>query len=184
VFLKVVTLASACNKVFRKRFLKPNTIGLIPSGGYTDNTPQSKKLLMCLAYRQQTDACSIRHGGNGRESRLPELPHLKLDSYCEETQTVYEFNGCYWHGCPCSQILRDVPTIHEGTLAERYKRTMNRVEVITQAGYKVEMKWECDFDRDILKKHPELQMLPIVEQSPLNTRDALYESRTEAMRLH
>jgi hypothetical protein len=35
-----------------------------------------------------------------------------------------------------------------------------------------------------LKKHPELQTLPIVEESPLSTRDALYGGRTEAMRFH
>jgi hypothetical protein len=61
---------------------------------------------------------------------------------------------------------------------------MNRVGAITQAGYKVEMQWECDFDRDILKKHPELETLPIVQLSPLNTRDALYGGRTEDIRLH
>ena len=33
VFLESVTIASACNKVIRKRLLKPNTICLIPSGG-------------------------------------------------------------------------------------------------------------------------------------------------------
>jgi G:T-mismatch repair DNA endonuclease (very short patch repair protein) len=184
VFLEAVTIASASNKVFRKRFLKSDTIGLIPSGRYTNNTPQRKQALMSLAYRQQTDACSIRHGRNGREYRLPELPHLKVDGYCEHTRTVYEFNGCYWHGCPRCQILRDVPTIHEDTLAERYERTMNRVGVITQAGYKVEMQWECDFDRDILKKHPELETLPIVQHSPPNTRHVLYGGRTEAMQLH
>ena len=37
VFLESCTKASACNKVFRKRFLKPETIGLIPSGGYSCN---------------------------------------------------------------------------------------------------------------------------------------------------
>jgi hypothetical protein len=31
--------------------------------------------------RQQMDARSIRHGRNGREYRLPELPHLKLNGY-------------------------------------------------------------------------------------------------------
>jgi hypothetical protein len=35
-----------------------------------------------------------------------------------------------------------------------------------------------------LKKHPELQVLPIIRQSLLNTRDAVYGGRTEAMRLH
>ena len=37
MFLESVTIAPACNKVMRKRFLKPNTIGLIPSDGNTGN---------------------------------------------------------------------------------------------------------------------------------------------------
>jgi hypothetical protein len=37
VFLESVTIASACNKVLRKKFFKPETIGLIPLGGYTAN---------------------------------------------------------------------------------------------------------------------------------------------------
>ena len=33
VFTESVKIASASNKVLRKRFLQPNTIGLIPTGG-------------------------------------------------------------------------------------------------------------------------------------------------------
>ena len=33
VFVESITIASACNKVLRKRFLNPDTIGLIPTGG-------------------------------------------------------------------------------------------------------------------------------------------------------
>jgi len=33
VFIESITIASACNKVLRKRFLQPDTIGLIPTGG-------------------------------------------------------------------------------------------------------------------------------------------------------
>jgi len=43
VFLEAITIASACNKVLRKRFLKPDTIGLIPTGGYSDNVNYSRK---------------------------------------------------------------------------------------------------------------------------------------------
>ena len=35
VFQESITIASACNKFLRKRFLQPDTIGLIPNGGYT-----------------------------------------------------------------------------------------------------------------------------------------------------
>jgi len=33
VFLDSITIASACNMVLRKRFLQPDTIGLISTGG-------------------------------------------------------------------------------------------------------------------------------------------------------
>ena len=37
VFPEALTIASACNKVLRKKLLKPETIGLIPPGGYSAN---------------------------------------------------------------------------------------------------------------------------------------------------
>ena len=52
LFLESVTLASACNKVLRKGFLKPKTMGLITSGGYTGNVNYSNKAIMCLVYRE------------------------------------------------------------------------------------------------------------------------------------
>ena len=57
VFVEAVTIASACNKVLRKQFLKPDTIGLIPMGGYSGNVNYSKKALMWLVYREQADGC-------------------------------------------------------------------------------------------------------------------------------
>ena len=51
VFLESVTIASACNKLLRKRFLKPNTIGLILPGGYTGNVNYSNKAILWLLYR-------------------------------------------------------------------------------------------------------------------------------------
>jgi hypothetical protein len=52
MFLECMTIASACNKVFRKKFLRPDTIGLIPQGGYTDNRRLSKKALAWLRIGQ------------------------------------------------------------------------------------------------------------------------------------
>ena len=74
VFLESVTIASACNKVMRKRFLKSNTIGLIPPGGYTGNVIYSNKAIMWLLYREQTEGCTIMHARNGREYRPPNFP--------------------------------------------------------------------------------------------------------------
>ena len=62
---------------------------------------------------------------------------------------------------------------------------MTGLEQITRAGFQVRIQWECEFDEvGTMKQKPELLTHPIVEQSPLKTRDALYGGRTEAMRLH
>jgi G:T-mismatch repair DNA endonuclease (very short patch repair protein) len=34
-------------------------------------------------------------------------------------------------------------------LAERYEKTMARLAKITEAGYQVEMQWECELDKGI-----------------------------------
>ena len=138
VFHESVTIASACNKVLRKLFLIPDTIGLIPTGSYSGNINYSKKALMWLVYSEQLDGCRIMHGRNGREYRFIALPRLSVDGFCKETNTVYEFGGCYWHGHTCLQY-RDVTTGAGDTLAQRYERTMARLEQNTQAGYQVEV---------------------------------------------
>ena len=76
-------------------FLKPDTIQLIPAGGHSD-VNYSKKAMMRLVYREQLDGCRIMNGRNGREYRLPALTRLSVDGF-KETNTVYEFCGCYCH---------------------------------------------------------------------------------------
>jgi G:T-mismatch repair DNA endonuclease (very short patch repair protein) len=174
VFLEALTIASACNKVLRKKFLKPETVVLIPAGGYSANNRYSKKALMWLLHMEQTDGCQIRHARNGREYRPPELAHKSVDGYCAETRTVYQFLGCYYHGCMC-QPIRDVKTRSGEKLAERYEHTLSRLEAIRRAGYRVKFEWKCKFDATgIVEQKPELLTHPIVRHAPLITRDALY----------
>ena len=55
VFLEAITIASVYNKLLRKRFLNPDTLGFIPKGGYSGNVNYSKKVLMWLVYREMMD---------------------------------------------------------------------------------------------------------------------------------
>ena len=50
--LESINIASVCNKVLRKRFLKSKTFGLIPSGGYRGNVNYSNKAMIWLVYRE------------------------------------------------------------------------------------------------------------------------------------
>ena len=57
VFLEALTIASACNKVLRKKILKPETKGLFPPGGYFANRRYSKKALVWFLHMERTDGC-------------------------------------------------------------------------------------------------------------------------------
>jgi len=67
VFLQAIKIATARNNDLRKRFLQPDTIGLIPTGGYTCNNKYKKKALVWLMHMEQTDGVKIIHGRNGCE---------------------------------------------------------------------------------------------------------------------
>ena len=71
IFIESFAIASACNKVLRKRFLKPDTFGLITDDGYSCNNKYNKKALMWLLHMEQTDGCRIMHATNGREYSTP-----------------------------------------------------------------------------------------------------------------
>jgi hypothetical protein len=92
VFHESMTIASASNKVLKKKCLQPDRLGLIPVGGYTDNIKQSKKAIAWLLKEEKKRDQRILHGRNGKERQLPELPRIHVDGLCEETRTVFEFN--------------------------------------------------------------------------------------------
>jgi len=81
-------------------FLKPDTVGIIPRGGYRMDDCQSVEAIQWLAYIGQTRD-DVIHAGNGREVHLPGLPNVKVDGYSLKTQEVLDYLDCYWHGCPC-----------------------------------------------------------------------------------
>jgi len=132
VFLESFTIASACNKIPRKRFSKPDTIGVITDGGYSCNNNYRKNALMWLMHMEHMDFCWIMHERNGRKNRQPELPIYIVDGNCPDTKTIYEILVVI-PGYIC-QPFRDVCRIFGDTLAERFERTMSRLEPITGAG--------------------------------------------------
>ena len=57
--------------VFRKRFLKPETIGIVPNGGYRTNERQSMIAIKWLKWLCEKDTTlDIQHAKNGGEVRI------------------------------------------------------------------------------------------------------------------
>lgn len=96
---KCITIASACNRYWRKKQLSPNTVAVQPprgwNGAQTNQSFAARQWLTWLNHliheRTSTPGDRIRHTFNGGEVRV--LGKL-VDGYDASTNTVYEFNGC------------------------------------------------------------------------------------------
>ncbi len=93
-FEKCLTIASACNLVYRTNFLKEDTIAVFNSYRQM-KTKQSNTAIRWLSYVAEKEGIRIEHVRNGGEERLE---RYSMDGYHKESNTVYEFQGCLWHG--------------------------------------------------------------------------------------
>ncbi len=93
-FERCLTIASACNLVFRTNFLKEDTIAVFDS--YRQLEPkQSNTAIKWLSYVAEKEGIRIEHVRNGGEERLR---RYSMGGYHRESNTVYKFRGCLWHG--------------------------------------------------------------------------------------
>ena len=61
------------------------------------------------------------------------------------TNTVYQFHGCFWHGCPkCKPENRDVTTKGK-SLNQKLKHTRGISQYIRDLGYTLIKIWECEY---------------------------------------
>ena len=93
-FNKALTIASYCQEVYRTNFLKKDTIAIFNNDRQW-KIKQSNVAVTWLSYISEKEDLYIQHVRNGGEKRVE---RYSLDGYCEETNTVYEFQGCFWHG--------------------------------------------------------------------------------------
>ena len=93
-FEKCITIASVCHEVYRTNYLEKDTIAVFNNNRQL-KTKQSNIAVKWLSWLAEKDEIDIEHVRNGGEKRIGKY---SLDGYCEERNTVYEFQGCYWHG--------------------------------------------------------------------------------------
>jgi len=100
-FREAITISSICNKVFWTMFLKSDTVGIILRAGYHMWYRQSIEGLQWLAYIGQN--INIIHTDNGKEIHFTGVSNVKVDGYCQDTNEVFEYLGCFGLGvfaCP------------------------------------------------------------------------------------
>ena len=87
------------------------------------------------------------HGGeyyvtvkDDEEDRKKEIP---VDGYEPESNTIFQYHGCKWHGCPCRKERNSLEE-------ERYTKTIELEKKMKDQHLKIISVWECE--KPVLKK--------------------------------
>ena len=90
----------------------------------------------------------IQHARNGPEVRLG-VKHIPVDGFHGDSGTVFQFNGCLFHGHSC---LDNSDSWLGTTIQERREKTRHAQQYIqVTCGYNLVTMWECRWN-EIKKK--------------------------------
>ena len=193
--LNYMTIASlAYDGVYRRHYLDPKTIKFV---GRPKRGNYSLISIEWMEHEMASRNIFIQHSENNEEYEVTltkpsgDLYRKKVDGYDRNTNTVYEFMGCFYHSCKkCyqqdsihplkSDLYNKEKRVTHGMV---YATTMRVLEDIKNAGYNVKVMWECDWRR-IKSKQKLDSNVELFKRLPLNPRDAYYGGRTNAVSLY
>jgi hypothetical protein len=178
-FQSAITIASACNLIFRTKYLKSESIGLIPHGGYNRSLHQSYFAKQWLLWIQHSKKISIQY-----ETKIA---NHKVDGfgYISGKATIFEAYGCFYHGHPTCFSGSLYNPVCGKQMKDLYRETCEREKFLKSLGYKVESIWECDFHK-IKESDSKIQkyLLNCEITEPLKPREAFFGGRCGASKLY
>jgi len=211
-----ITIPSACNRDLRMNRMIPNSIVSEPVKGWRNCVNQSQVALEWLTWcdhqqRQHAlelfspedledhDLMAGAYPDHPHPSHRPYIQHVRnagehhiptvgfVDGYCQDTNTIYEFQGCFYHGCPHHYPNRHEEHVHHcgRTMQDVYEQTQQKIKQLQTLWYNVVEMWECDWRRH-KETSPDIQTYVDSFQlvKPLKPRDAFCGGRTNAVKLY
>ena len=117
----------------------------------------SKESLQWLEYVAKHWKIRIHHAmsGHGGERWIEKRP---VDGYNHEKKIVFQYHGCYWHGCPKCYHDRDkIIDRDDKTREDLFLATKRRTAYLRKAGYRVIECWACEVGEKYVEQLPEAQ---------------------------
>jgi hypothetical protein len=148
-----ITLPSYINHCYRATAMPEKSMPITPPKGY--KATQSREAICWLEWEAKVNDTPIKHARNSSEVKIG--PY-KVDGFARILKTeidvigyskykghVWEFNGCFYHGCPTCIKDRGKPVGEYTSMDQRYKDTMNREKFLEERNYKLHVIWECQY---------------------------------------
>ena len=108
---------------------------------------------------------------NGGEHTIPTVG--EVDGYCAQTNTVYKFQGCFWHECKKCYTEDQINSVNQLDMVELQRATQRKNKRIRELGYNLVEVYECEILKNTaFKKYCKTNNVELV--TPLNSRDAFF----------
>jgi len=80
-----------------------------------------------------------------------EIPNslYKADGYDKDTNTIYEFNGDFWHGNPRKYNKNKINSVNKKSFGELYENSLKKQEFCKLRGYNYIYIWEDEWNKAI-----------------------------------
>jgi len=165
-----LTIASVCMAIYRSKYIQNNTIAIV------NESIEEKYSKQSISWINSFGNPNIKHALNGGEQIIC---GAKVDGFDKETNTVYQYHGCFWHGCRKCFSEDTINNVNKEEMGDLYEKTKERSNQIREARYNLVEMWECKWIKSPEYKNSE--KLGIIE--PLNPRDAFFGGRTNTFKL-
>ena len=118
-----------------------NHVGLKRGCKFCGSTRRTKQNLWL-------DYCGVPADSSSREVtiKFPDKSYFFVDGYISDSNTVYEFNGDYFHGNLSKYPPTTLNAFTKRTMLEEYTRTQKKKIKLEAAGYTVIDIWESEWD--------------------------------------
>lgn len=134
---RYVTIAGVCMAIYRSKFLKKDAIDVLDK---EKNETYSKQSIMWIEHFNNKNICHALNGGE------KVILGIRVDGFDEKLNTVYQYLGCFWHGCTrCFSDSEIINNVNNETMEDLFEKTVNRNIRIKNEGYTLIEKWECDW---------------------------------------
>ena len=182
---RVMTLAGVASAIYKANFLKEKTIAAVPPNGYADIQNFSSISLEWLEWERQQNYPEMIHIANSPVGEAS-ISGFRVDGIDRASNTIFEFYGCYYHGCPkCfpnrNQLNKNIGKTFEKILSD----TLDRETSLVMADWNVITMWECEWKKQ-KERNPDLQdfiELNKFKLTPMSPFDSFFGGRVETFKM-
>ena len=139
---KVEIICKLCNKIFTQTPANH----LYGFGCNRCSSQYSKCQIKWIKFLEVYFGVEIKHAENDGEYKIANTKY-RADGYCQETNTIFEYHGDFWHGNPKVFNHNEINPRTKCSYGELYEKTIEKEKKLKQLGYNIISIWEYDWKR-------------------------------------